>query len=426
MAHSSTAQHVRRLGAVWRALDLHFPTAARLNSVAMDSAKNVVMNEQVIVDKLPEDTLSVDCFRLQKLPAPTAESLDEGEILCETIAFVIAAGQRAGLQGSASYAGAPVTGVTMGGSSVSRVIASNDPGVPVGAMVSSNGWERFTVQKGEMVTQYEEGTDGLDPVHHIGVLGGNGLTAYFGLLDVGKPQPGETVVVSGAAGSVGHLVCQLAKNAGCRVVGIAGECTLRLIVPLLTPGLDSPPSMWFMPTIYTCLLFYHAHCHPDLRSFTGSDDKCDILRSDLGVDETVNYKSPDFRKEIAAACPNKIDVYFDNTGGTILQTALFNMATHGRIVCCGNVSQYDTSTPEPGPRGVPGLLVNNRVTMQGFLVSDWSSADAATAKAELRKMVVQGALKPWVNEFHGLEKGPEAFVDMLSGGNLGTTTVRLQ
>ena len=111
----------------------------------------------------------------------------------------------------------------MGGSSISRVVASNDTSVSVGAMVSSNGWERFTVQKASSLTQYEEGEDGLDPVHHIGVLGGNGLTAYFGLLEVGKPKPGDTVVVSGAAGSVGHLVCQLAKSAVCRVVGIAGK-----------------------------------------------------------------------------------------------------------------------------------------------------------------------------------------------------------
>lgn len=202
----------RRLYAMRRAL-------APALSVA---ANSTVMNEQVIVEELPNDTLSVDCFRLQSVPAPTAKSLDKGQVLCETIAFVIAAGQRAGLQGSASYAGAPVTGVVMGGSSISRVVASKDSSICVGALVSSNGWERFTVQDAGSLTQYEEGCDGLDPVHHVGVLGGNGLTAYFGLLDVGKPQPGETVVVSGAAGSVGHLVCQLAKNVGCRVVGIAG------------------------------------------------------------------------------------------------------------------------------------------------------------------------------------------------------------
>ena len=151
----------------------------------------------------------------------------------------------------------------------------------------------------------------------------------------------------------------------------------------------------------------------------------------------------------------------------ILQTALFNMATKGRIVCCGNVSQYDTATPEPGPRGapqffprslpcerlglvvagVPGLLVNNRVTMQGFLcaptplapvprfcsadgksarrVMDWSEEESAAARSKLRSMIVEGSLKPWVNEFDGIEKGPEAFVDMLAGGNVGTTTVRV-
>ena len=232
-ASSSTSRRLRAVG------DHLGSGAATTHAVAADAGP--AMNEQVIVESLPTGALQVDNFRLQRVPAPSAESLADGEVLCETIAFVIAAGQRAGLQGSASYAGAPVTDVVMGGGSISRVVASNDSSVGVGAMVSSNGWERFTVQKAKGLTVYEEGDDGLDPVHHIGVLGGNGLTAYFGLLDVGKPQAGETVLVSGAAGSVGHLVCQLAKNAGCHVVGIAG-----------------------------------------------SDDKCNLLRSDLGVDETVN------------------------------------------------------------------------------------------------------------------------------------------
>ena len=206
---------------------------------------------------------------MQQEPAPTAADLGDGELLCETLAFVIAAGQRAGLQGSASYAGAPVTDIVMGGSAVARVVASKADSIPVGAIVSSNGWQRFTVQPAKAVTMFEDGTsaDGLDPAHHIGVLGGNGLTAYFGFYEIGKPKAGETVLVSGAAGSVGHLVCQcapplcspcctgmkscgrgdgccrLAKDMGCRVVGIAG-----------------------------------------------SDDKCDLLKEDLGVDETVNYK----------------------------------------------------------------------------------------------------------------------------------------
>ena len=149
---------------------------------------------------------------MQQEPAPTAADLGDGELLCETLAFVIAAGQRAGLQGSASYAGAPVTDIVMGGSAVARVVASKADSIPVGAIVSSNGWQRFTVQPAKAVTMFEDGTstDGLDPAHHIGVLGGNGLTAYFGFYEIGKPKAGETVLVSGAAGSVGHLVCQCA------------------------------------------------------------------------------------------------------------------------------------------------------------------------------------------------------------------------
>ena len=229
-----SSDHLRRLSAMSRAMTRR--------GHAADSSPAAAMNEQIIVERLPKDALSADCFRLQRVVAPTAASLKKGEVLCETIAFVIAAGQRAGLQGSASYAGAPVTGVVMGGSSVSRVVASNDPSVSAGALVSSNGWQRFTVQKAASIVQYEEGDDGLDPAHHIGVLGTNGLTAYFGLLDIGKPKPGETVVVSGAAGSVGHLVCQLAKNLGCRVVGVAGEWEkIDLLDPLAEAG-ESPRS----------------------------------------------------------------------------------------------------------------------------------------------------------------------------------------
>ena len=216
-----------------------------------------------------------------------------------------------------------------------------------------------------------------DPAHHLGVYGTNGMTAYFGLFDVGEPQPGQTVVVSAAAGSVGHLVGQMAKIAGCRAVGIAG-----------------------------------------------GDEKCRLLTEELGFDTAVNYTSPNFRQEFRAACDAGIDIYFDNTGGEILGSALRRMQQGGRIVCCGVVSQYDTTNPGPGPRGIPGLLIGSRVRMEGFLVFDYADRyDEALAK--MRGWVDAGELKPLNDEFHGLKEAPRAFVDLLAGGNIGTRMVRV-
>ena len=219
--------------------------------------------------------------------------------------------------------------------------------------------------------------DDGDPALHLGVLGTNGLTAYFGLLDVGRPQAGETVVVSAASGSVGHIVGQLARIQGCRTVGIAG-----------------------------------------------SDEKCELLTGRLGFDAAVNYKDPTFRDAFKTATGAGIDVYFDNTGGDILGGALRRMRPHGRIVCCGVVSQYDTSDPAPGPRGIPGLLVNNRVRMEGFLVFDYADR-YAEARSQMRTWIDAGELIALADEFTGLEEAPRAFVDLLAGGNIGTRIVRI-
>ena len=208
--------------------------------------------------------------------------------------------------------------------------------------------------------------------HHLGVYGTNGLTAYFGLFDLGEPKAGQTLVVSAAAGSVGHIVGQMAKIVGCRVVGVAG-----------------------------------------------SDEKCRLLTDELGFDAAVNYRDANFRGAFREACGDGIDIYFDNTGGEILGGALRRMNTHGRIVCCGVVSQYDTGNPAPGPRGIPGLLVNNRVRMEGFLVFDYAGR-YGEARAQMREWVESGQLKPLQDEFHGLEEAPNAFIDLLAGGNTGT------
>lgn len=329
-------------------------------------------NRQIMIASVPAGPLKLEHFALENGAAPTC---GDGEVLCRTLALTIGAGQRAGLQGSASYAGAPQSGVVMGGTGVARVEASNSDAFAVGdIVVGPTGWQEYSVHRPHVLRKVEAGTD---PALHLGVLGTNGLTAYFGLLEVGTPKAGETVVVSAAAGSVGHVVGQIAKRHGCRVVGVAG-----------------------------------------------TDEKCATLVSELGFDVAVNYKSADFRADFKAATPDRIDVYFDNTGGDILESALFRMNAHGRIVCCGAVSQYDTANPSGGPRGVPGLLVNNRVRMEGFLVFDYSKK-YDEARQEMLGWIARGELKPRVTEFQGLEKAPQAFIELLGGANIGTTIIRV-
>ena len=329
-------------------------------------------NKQVIIDSLPEGKLTEGNYRLVESEIPEISS---DEVLIKTISFAITAGTRAGLQGSASYAGAPTTGIVMNCTGIGEIIESNDQDYPVGRNVlTQTGWQEYSVQKKEALTLLREG---IDPSLYLGPLGINGLTAYFGLLEVGQPQAGETIMISAAAGSVGHMVGQIAKIKGCKVVGVCG-----------------------------------------------SDEKCKKLTDDLGFDEAVNYKDANFRQNLKDATPDGVDVYFDNTGGMILGSALFRLNSGGRIACCGVVSQYDTSTPEPGPKGIPGLLVNKSIRMQGFLVFDYADKyDEATD--HLLEWINSGQLKVLKDELDGLEKAPQGFVDLLAGGNIGTRIVNI-
>jgi NADPH-dependent curcumin reductase CurA len=329
-------------------------------------------NKQVLIDSLPEGKLVENNYKLVESEMPKASS---EEIIVKTISFAITAGTRAGLQGSASYAGAPTTGIVMNCTGIGEIIESNDQDYSVGRHVlTQTGWQEYSAQKKESLTLLREG---IDPSLYLGPLGINGLTAYFGLLEVGQPQAGETVMISAAAGSVGHMVGQIAKIKGCKVVGVCG-----------------------------------------------SDEKCKKLTEDLGFDAAVNYKDANFRQNLKEATPDGVDVYFDNTGGMILGSALFRLNSGGRIACCGVVSQYDTSTPEPGPKGIPGLLVNKSIRMQGFLVFDYADKyDEATDN--LLEWINSGQLKVLKDEIDGLEKAPQGFVDLLAGGNIGTRIVNI-
>ncbi len=328
-------------------------------------------NRQVLIDSLPEGKLEESNYRVESHPIPEPE---DGQVLCRTLRLTIGAGTRAGLQGSASYAGAPKTGIVMNGTAVARVEKSRDANFAEGDLVTCPaGWQDYSALAAKHLTKV---SDDIDLSHHLGALGTNGLTAYFGLLRVGEPQEGQTVLVSAAAGSVGHLVGQIAKIKGCRTVGV-----------------------------------------------TSTEEKCHLLTDRLKYDAAVSYRSEDFRAELKAACP-AIDIYFDNTGGEILGAALFRMNEHGRIICCGVVSQYDTSNPAGGPKGVPGLLVNKRVRMEGFLVFDYLDQYEA-AREEMKGWIKSGEFEPLNDEFEGLESAPAAFVDLLAGGNVGTRIIKV-
>jgi NADPH-dependent curcumin reductase CurA len=263
----------------------------------------------------------------------------------------------------------------MNSTGVGEVVESTVAEFAVGdAVVAPTGWQTLSLHEARALTKIDPTHN---PVDYLGPMGVNGLTAYFGLLQIGEPKAGETVMVSAAAGSVGHLVGQMARIQGCRVVGVMG-----------------------------------------------SDAKAEVLLGQLGFDAAVNYKDANYRQSLKDATADGVDVYFDNTGGMILGSALFRMNVGGRIACCGVVSQYDTDSPEPGPRGIPGLLVNKRIRMQGFLLFDFVK-QYADARQQIHAWLKSGELISLTDEVKGLEAAPEGFVDLLAGGNVGTRIVRV-
>jgi len=329
------------------------------------------INRQIQLVELPKGKLSPTHFTLAEAPIP---SVSEGEVLLKTILISLDAANRAWMQG-ATYRDALESGQVMAGGGLAEVIESKAEGFAVGDLVfADTGWQEYIALPAKNLNSVPR----LEPLSYlISVYGIAGLTAYFGLLEVGQPKAGETIVVSAAAGSVGSIVGQIAKLKGCRVVGIAGGA-----------------------------------------------EKCKWLVDELGFDAAVDYKNEPVHKALKAACPEGIDVYFDNVGGDILEAALFRMNNMGRIACCGAVSQYDGDAPKHGPRGIPGLIVTKRLRVQGFIVSDFYDKREA-AMAELGKWVAEGKIKVQEDIIEGLENTPAALIGLLAGENRGKRMVRV-
>ena len=338
---------------------------------AAASAVGDPVNRQILLATLPDGPLRADHFRLRTVPPPQAS---EGQVLVKTLYLSLDAANRAWMQG-ATYRAAVGPGDVMPGGVLAEVVESRAEGFAPGDLVmTETGWQDYAAVSAEGLRKLPR----VEPLTHLlGVYGIAGLTAYFGLLDVGRPRPGETVVVSAAAGSVGSLVGQIAKLEGATVIGIAGGRA-----------------------------------------------KCDLLTRELGFDEAIDYKAGSLFKALRAAAPKGIDLYFDNVGGDVFEACLFNMAQRGRIVCCGAVSQYDGRPPPHGPRGVPGLIVTRRLRLEGFILYDYMHR-ADDAVRDLQRWVSQGRLKAPEDIVPGLENAPAGLVGLLAGENVGKRMVKV-
>jgi hypothetical protein len=334
------------------------------------------MNQRVVLRRRPVGEPTPADFEVVEsaVPAP-----GDGEILCRTIYLSLDPYMRGRMNEARSYAPSVDLGQVMVGGTVSEVVESRDPAFRSGDVVANyGGWQAYSIAtaRGQGPFAVRKLDPSAAPISTaLGVLGMPGLTAYVGLLDIGRPRAGETVVVSAAAGAVGSIVGQLARLRGCRAVGVAG-----------------------------------------------SDDKCAHVVKDLGFDACVNHRGPDLFGALKGACPDGIDVYFDNVGGDVLQAALRLANPFARIPLCGIISQYNAREMPPGPNWAPILV--NRLTVRGFIVSDHADR-MRDFLAEVGAWVREGRIRYREDVVRGLARAPEAFIGLLRGRNTGKMLVEV-
>jgi len=310
-----------------------------------------------------------------EISTATVPEPGEGQVLIKVLYLSLDPAMRGWMNEGKSYVPPVQIGEVMRALGAGRVVASRHPDFAVGDHVTgTTGVQEYAVLDGSELTKVDPSVAPLPTFLHV--LGMTGMTAYFGLLEVGQPKAGETVVVSGAAGAVGTVVGQVAKLKGCRVVGIAG-----------------------------------------------GKEKCDFLTGELGFDAAVDYKRGDLKAALRAACPEGVDVFFDNVGGDILDTVLTRLRMHARIVICGAISQYNNTTPVKGPSNYLSLLVN-RARMQGMVVFDYADRYAEAAR-EMAGWMREGRLKHREHIVEGLETFPERLLMLFRGENFGKLVLKV-
>jgi NADPH-dependent curcumin reductase CurA len=333
-------------------------------------------NGRWTVASRPEDEVEEDNFELVSEPV---NEPDEGEFLIGTRYLVVSPPARMALT-SGGIARRPVPiGATMRGTGLGQVVASRHPGFAEGELVIGDlGWQEYAISDGAARHPVRKvaARPGMPESTLLHVLGAGGATAYFGMIEYAKPRIGDTLVVSAAAGNVGSLVCQLGRLQGCRVVGIAG-----------------------------------------------SDEKCAWLTNDLGCAAAINYKEQDIAAALDAACPQGIDVYFDNVGGEILDAALARIAQGARVVLCGGTSQYNHDLDWYGPKNYFNL-VYRQAEMAGFYVYNFSHR-FEEAFDRLESLLATGELKYAEDVLQGIAQTPAALIRVLKGENFGVQLVKV-
>src|ERR1700716_3052684 len=329
------------------------------------------VNRQIQLKSRPEGAPGLDNFELVERPVPEP---GEGEVLMRTLYLSLDPYMRGRMSAAKSYAKPAAVGEPMVGGTGGETVASRNPKFSVGDIVLGyGGWQGYALSSGTALRKLDPAAAPVSTA--LGVLGMPGMTAYVGLLAIGQPKPGETVVVAAASGAVGSVVGQIAKIKGCRAVGIAGGA-----------------------------------------------DKCRFVVDQLGFDACVDHRAADFARQLEAACPAGIDVYFENVGGVVQQTVWPLLNDFARIPVCGLIAQYDATVPLPGPDMFS--VLRRRLLLRGFIVSDFAAKQSDFLR-EAGEWVRTGRLKYREDVADGLEQAPAAFLGLLQGKNFGKMLVRV-
>ena len=334
------------------------------------------VNRQILLASRPDGVPTADNFRLAETPAPVP---GDGEAVYRTIYLSLDPYMRGRMNDGESYAEPVAIDGVMGGGSVGRVVASNDPGLAEGDYVLGyGGWQDYAMMKGRHLKKLDPAAAPISTA--LSVLGMPGMTAYCGLLRIGEPKEVETVVVASASGPVGGTVGQIAKLKGCRAIGIAG-----------------------------------------------TDEKCDFVKNELGFDDCLSHRRDDLAEALAAACPDGIDVYYENVGGKVFDAVYPLLNVFARIPVCGVITRYNVAETRPGPDRLHGYIADSltkRFRTQGFIVTDFEDM-RPDFERDMSQWVRDGKVRYKEDIVQGIENVPATMIGLLEGRNFGKQLVQV-